>query len=61
MRQLALSSATLVTMQLERTDGGLARSSVFSASRWSPLRLRSSSEAARRSLSQWGSAGDPGL
>ena len=42
MRQLALSSATLVTMQLERTDGGLARSSVFSASRWSPLRLRSS-------------------
>ncbi|WP_279027002.1 ATP-binding protein [Gibbsiella quercinecans] len=31
-----------IAMQLERTDGGLARGHLFSAVRWDPLRLRTS-------------------
>ncbi len=38
--RLGLSPDTLITMQLERSDGGQARGHLFSASRRDPLRLR---------------------
>ena len=38
--RLGLPADMPIIMQLERSDGGLARGHIFSASRWEPLRLR---------------------
>ena len=40
--RVALPAQAVVMMQLERTDGGLARGHLFSGARWDPLRLRTS-------------------
>ncbi|MEL4887559.1 ATP-binding protein [Pectobacterium betavasculorum] len=42
VERLGLAANRTVFMQLERSDGGLARGHLFSAIRWDPLRLRTS-------------------